>query len=640
MQALCWLGLPGALRADVTSPKGDKDKGPIPPSPRPALVKGLRGVPVKIILQAVTGETRAVEFLIRDLPRHGTLTEPVILPREGVNDRAMVIYTAGTGEDIESDQFTFAAKLSGGPTSGAVPVNIIVEPPRPQLETFKQLDFDDVMVGESYPRNLLVKNTGTGPFIENVQLEPPFYVADPANAFEVPAGAERLLRVIYAPSEPADDKLFVKLGGGSEEGGSEVLLLGRGVAPFAATPPLLRMAWNPELNARSATLTVFNNTAGSKTITVTANPRVRVPTIIALGPKESADIPISVGGDNAAYEGDMKLTWNAYTQPVKIVAAAEPAVLAVVGESGAGEPVVIPATLTGSERLVPVTVTNVGGQPGDVLAEATTPFFVKQSDRSFVLPNGEERIILVGMNSSVVGDFKGTLQVFCDGRETALPILGPVVNTLADAAEPDEALQANRRREDALAAARKRFGAENPTIAPQRSGAKKDVGKLTGEALKFHAGLFEKGISPTRNYVAGVPSIKTWGLRGRSTKDITIGWFPPEEPGEYRYEVEYQRLLYVPKAKRMMKVWEKFPEQEVGSIDKDGVIPAKLTGLKPGTLQTFRVVVHKIGVGWSAPSKELRMSTERAASVPWRWIIIGLMAATLAGIFVFKPQVE
>ncbi|CAN5118166.1 hypothetical protein BH23VER1_BH23VER1_19290 [soil metagenome] len=635
-----WLGILVPAGGDVSLPKGDNENRERAPSPRAMAAEGLRGVPVKIVLRAVTGETRPVEFLIRSQPAEGTLSEPVPLPRDGVDDRAMVTYTADPEGTGDRDAFTFAARLAGGgPISSAVPVTISISDPQPDLETFKQLDFDDVMVGESLERKLLVKNRGTGALAENPQLAPPWYLADPAKVFEVPAGSEALLRVVYAPSKPGDDQHLLTIGGGSEEGGAQILLLGRGVAPFAASPPILRTVWDHESKTRRAMLTVFNNTGARKTLEVVADPRITVPQRIALGGKETVEVPVVVGGDNGPYEGALSFRWNSYTQKIRVIAASEPAVLEVVESEEGGEAIVFPATLAKSERLVPVKVKNLGGEAGDVLAEATTPFFVKQSDRSFVIQQHEERTILVGINSSVVGNFRGTLQVFCDGRETAIPLRGSIVNTLADVEGADAEIQASAAREDALDAARRKFGAENPNLLP-RPGQAGLSGILEGDDLKLQTFLFERGISKHRVFSASVPPVTRWGLRERSTRSLTLGWFPPEKPGDYRYEVEYQRLLYVPKHKRMMKFWDTFPEQSVQAPDKDGIVSAKLSGLQPGAYNTFRVLVHQIGEGWSRPSNPLRFGTEAGARIPWRWLIIGLMSAGLVAIFVFKPSVE
>ena len=167
--------------------------------------------------------------LIRKPPLFGRLGE---LQRTG-RTTATVIYTPEPGAAAGEDSFLFAAKSMDSPVSAsaAVRIHLVEDPPR--LEFPEELEFGSVFLGDSAEKTITLRNSGGG--IASGQLRPntPWRISG-SGTYKLSAGAESVLRVVFAPTEERDFRDKVQM---TPDPRSVMSVSGAGVSP---------VSWNKE----------------------------------------------------------------------------------------------------------------------------------------------------------------------------------------------------------------------------------------------------------------------------------------------------------------------------------------------------------------------------------------------------------
>jgi|GEM_PF-3225238 len=627
-----------SLLADVTVPVNPDKKGGggLPPSIQGQKVTVVRGAKIEIELRAVTRSSRSVEFFVRKAPENGTVSKPETLPRDGAFNRARVVYQSSPTSTHVADEFLVAAKVRGGRMSGSVPVEITIEEPEPLLDVAPRLPFGAVMVGESIDIGLPVKNIGSAPYVPVFELAPPWSLAFPAEAIVIPPGETREIPFRFSPEKPGDALLEIKLGaskavvvreGPPKREPARLYLTGSGLAPFSASPVILRPEWDPEQEVRIGTIQLHNATEISKVLTVTSPERITAPDKIQLEAGESKDVPIQVGGELGGFTGDVVFLWNTYSENVRVLADPVPPYLKFAADTPAVLP--FPKVKKGTEQFVEVEVKNVGGAPGEVIADASPPFFLKLEEKNFKVPAGSSHKVSVGLSSPVVGEFSGKLFLYVGNQELVLQVAGAVVPSATS-----EEIEAARTKGRPVAP---------PVTTPKnllgdraRPVGAAEPGKMNARMREFTAYLFQKGITTSkREFTKSVPPVQRVALKNRTQEIIELEWDHPSG-GPFSYELEFERLYYIPAAQQMLKFW--VPYTTVDFKEQGGRVNATVGGLGKGGVYTWRLITHQEGAGYSFPTQSFRVGTIQPPPFPWNLVLLGVLVVLVVAFVIFHRR--
>ena len=688
---------------DVIAPqeldeKGKKKKNledvPDPaPAVRPASASVIRGQDVEIILQAITSTRKQVVFLLRSKPQVGTVRGPFPMARDGVFDRAKIIYSSPAETGATADLFHFAARLEGGVISGQETITVQLLDAMPELELPSALSFGEVTIGESVEKKITIKNTGTAAYDEIPQLPSPWFAAEPGVKFRVPSGGSADFRVLFAPTVAGEQRGRFSLGG--EGAKSFTIFDGTGLAPFSVYPPVLTLTYDQASGVRNGVIQISNTTGLPKTLDVIADESVGIARKIELPAAKSVTVPVSVitTSDGEAVNTELAIRWQSHVQKVKLRAEPEPARLSAADENFSGT-LVLPRALERSERRAAFSITNSGGKPGPVFVSTTTPFSVRDEDREFDLAPGETRQILIGIRALTSGPHEGTVK-FVSGKNTfSLPVRGTVVAKLSELNAPEDPAAAPavapEESEPVVPTSTAPASAPTPDSTPApaapavEESALSGLGELadpgaenggpavvTSEMLDLEASLakaeaderdlveefqqsskarsrdpkaearrrletfvFQKGFGIPRKIVKDIPVVKNARLVEQGKHHVTIAWKAPEG-AVYDYEFDRQRLFYQKDVGRMSKMWIPHTSVDISQSGED--VTARIEGLEQGGRFSFRLYTHDESRGYSNSSPQFSIATEAVREpIQWRWIIVIALLVLLVAVVAYK----
>jgi hypothetical protein len=207
---------------EVSAKQNKEEPIPVPPTPVSERVQGYVKEPLKITLRASGRIEEPMDFLIRKLPRKGSLGE---LRRTGPKS-AMVVYTPAADAGPEQDSFTFAARSVDSPVSAPARIDIDLLHRPAALEFPQSVDFGVVPIGDTVRLEVCIKNTGGSDAPLAISVNPPWSLEGPPPN-EIKAGGESLISLIFAPETfgsfserftlSASGKQFISLKGSSQE---------------------------------------------------------------------------------------------------------------------------------------------------------------------------------------------------------------------------------------------------------------------------------------------------------------------------------------------------------------------------------------------------------------------------------------
>lgn len=633
-----WLPGPGGwLLGDVKGPAGggDDKAGGLPvPVATSFDVEVVRGGSVEITLQALTERTLGLEFEVREPPRHGSVGKPTRIPREGAYDLARVVYRSDPNGTSPVDQFVYVARLPDGPVSPAATITVRIREPRPVLEVQNTNPrIGRVLIGKASSAILVVRNVGSAVFRQSLTVDPPWSLGLSGGELEIPPGESVRIPVEFVPRTPGEHRLELALRAGTPQGGdaTTVVVEGVGMAPFEVLPGTLRLVWNGERRMREGIVRIRSVMPDPVNVFVEAPSDIGIPREIEVPARGLEEVAIEVHGDAGAYRDQVLFLGGGYQQALLLEGAALPPHIELIDRDPADQgPLLIPAVEQGAEQIIAFRVANAGGEAGEFIAEASTPFFVHPEDAAFHLEPGAHRTLRIGLASPVIGKFDGAARFYCGRELLTVPLSGEVVRPKAPPTVDDGTgqilLEAHRT-------------VRNPGSPAAVGVPPADPGKalLENPALaEFQALLFQKGISIQREYSKLVPSVERVILRDQRKKEITLAWKPPGG-GDYQYVVEYERMFYVPKIGQMYKLWVPYPAAEIAR--KGDEIQARLTDLKPGSVYAWRVLTEEGGIGFSLPSKPVRLGTVMPRRLPWGWGLLVGLAVLLGGLLWYKRRI-
>ena len=305
------------------------DVPPPPPEPNPLEVEVPRGGPVWITLSAYSLTSPIIRYRIRRQARDGHLGTPQVISA----DTGRVKYTPPEGSGPTDDNFSYQVQSEGG-VSAAAEVHIKITDKDPQLIAPDELDFGDVLPGESARRVLVLQNIGGGIAQGDVRVPEGWGVeGDPA--YRIGAGAKQSFTLVFTPAEQREYTGDIEYTGDLDRATD---LVGKEV------PPVLVAADMVELleagNMRMGAVHVENRSDTARTLRVIPGPDLQADPTVNLPAKGAADILVQAKpGEGGEIRDEVTIEGEGIKASVPVHAAAiqrlAPGAMSVVHASAA-----------------------------------------------------------------------------------------------------------------------------------------------------------------------------------------------------------------------------------------------------------------------------------------------------------------
>ena len=392
-------------------------------------VEVVRGQSVDIILSATVPTTQTPDFFLRSQPEIGSLGELERVPGQPL--RARVRYTVPAGSSGSSDQFTFAARLPGGPMSASAAVRIRIIEPQPLMDG-ESLVMENVPLGQAQTGMLVVTNRGDGPWRGVVRLPEPW--SAPTELIEVQPGQRMEVPIRFRPTdlEIHRHEFFWQ----PERPDEGVLLVGRGVPEFSLRPGRhLSLVLDPETGARSGRLRIDSLMPVTVRLSSSDAGRIGLPDELQLSDDQPVEVPLTLAADDlAALTTTITVASEFTNQSLEVVADAIPGRLQL-GSLPEHRVLDLGTMKTGEETSRTLTLRNIGGAGLRLRIEAERPAFVSQPVGSSELAAGRELDLVVGLRPTSPGPTEPRISIDTGAGVETFTLLADVHAPDTDPAE-------------------------------------------------------------------------------------------------------------------------------------------------------------------------------------------------------------
>jgi hypothetical protein len=546
------------------------------------------------------------------------LTAPQPSPES--KDRAIVIYTAAADGTAHEDQFTFRAKHRDTPTSGSARVVIEIVDQKPVLDIAREVDFGDVMLGESAVRQITIKNEGTGIFSAPLELPPPWRLLDPAGVLVINPGEHETMRVGFSPLAPGTAEHVIEFPGVD---GGITRLRANGTAPFEVRPEWVVLDWAREMKVRRGRITVSNRSPSPLDVVIEAPARLRVqPQGAEVAAGTAVDIELTLpSGDSAELQAPLTVSARGCRIEIPVVGSLAPPFLKLEDTSSFKSERGALLVPVGGDALT-IVLANGGG--------TTAPLFVN-------CPGGFE---VVGFVSG--GEVK-------PGERVAVGIKTPETRGTPPEGEltfdmgEDRLCLALRAHRPAAPAPQPVSGGStfvpNADVSPPSGSApfseSIDSGgdEMSAEELEFRAmmdtvGVFPGGIVFDRS----LPEVDEVRMKSMSPKRLTLAWRPVGP--EYDYVIFRQEYSPIPGDNMPTRRW--VPWQGLRFKKSATEVAVTLSGLYPARRYSLRLAVKAPNGKLGPASHPFVVITPSGRSGLWWKILLGAACAGGVGWIVWR----
>lgn len=541
-----------------------------PPQPVPISVEVYRGQSVEIPLRTY-GSSRLVTFRIRSNPQFGSLGEPRLLS----DGSTSIVYTHSGNRGSISDSFSYAARGSRG-VSAPVSVTISIIDPPGVLQIPATLNLGEVLVGKTAHGNLVLENSGGATVSGRIETTPPWSI-EGAEDYQLAGGEKQSFRVVFAPNGEGNSSGRIRY---SSDPGRETVLTASARSPFSIEPKRIEARLGPDERTRSGSVRVANRTAEPLALQIEAGPRLRGPRELTLAPNTSEVITFSSDpADGTFLSETISFRGPNFSTSLPFSAAPVPSRLQVE-----------PAELSlgkldlGAAAPVSFQVTNAGGTVAKVRLSTKSPFALEERAQDLDLAPGETKSVSVKLIPKETGRLLGQLTIDSDTQSLPVRLSAEVRSPAVEPPAPNIAT-----------------GVLGPSTIPQP----------TAEAP-----------------IPGQPPIPKIGVTRIGARDAELRW----EPGAadiVRYRVEIRRAI-VTQSKTLEFRWEPF---EAAILPQGPVLTAKLVGLEPQQLHSFRVLGIDKNGDLSKPSPMIQFFTKpepkRVTLLRVLLVVFGVLMAVL-----------
>ena len=592
----------GSLRADIESPKTQRV-----PVAKPAKAVAVRGFPVEIRLEGTTSTTRMLQFIPRQMPKHGRLEGP---PVQAGKDNAVVRYTGDPASKAEADVFTFATKVEGSGSSEEASVTIRLVDPAPVLEAAGGVDLSRVLAGELVVKPLTITNKGNAPWQGTVPL--------PAGwTWQAPAGG----RFDLAPGDRIESAVGVRVADPGEideivtlRPGATVRFIGKAIAPFLAYPTLLRLQWDPVKRQRAWRLNLRNNTGQPMTVRLSGPPGLVMQESVIIPAVESQETAVGWSGNvSQATSGEIRLEAPGWHQLVKFEALVAPATVELTGAAPDGTvDFGVLEKAEGVKSFRTISLKNAGGVNAVIRWEPLRLFVLEGMDREMVLVPGAERHFTLRPGAGEPGRLKEELLLRMNGGDRLLKLTADI-----DPAAAKAALMQGTVLE----------------VKPVGAPASIEGSKASSEnGLRLRTQILSGGLMEGfPNKDLKLPAVDSVRMIEVQSDRLVFEW-PAPGPGQWTYHIMVKALRN--------HGLQQAPIPEYGKMDNVKVVStptggrAEVTGLRPNMWWFCRIVsVRSDGISTKAGG-ELKFLTAPAPDSRWGWRLLGALGVIALVLYV------
>ncbi|MEM7145803.1 MAG: fibronectin type III domain-containing protein [Verrucomicrobiota bacterium] len=582
---------------------------------QPISVRCIRGYGVQIRLNAATGEpTRRVDFLVREEPRHGRLGE--IVPVPGDNDVAVVTYICDAAPGVTVDRFTYGARVWPGRVSAPVEVTIEIEEPVPNLEMVQEVKFGRVMMGTEIRTEVEIRNSGLKAYEEEIVLPEPLRAGETGReSVRIEPGQSVRIPIYFRPDRTGmfQDKYALM-----PDGEAMLYFSGEGVVPFSVDRSEVTLAWDGGAGKRTASVWIRDVMGADQQLVIWGGERLTLEQRLVLPRNESVELVLSIPfEDVASLSEEIRIMGGSYGESIKVRADATPALLEVKSlDKPEFQFGFVPE---GVERSHTFVIRNRGGVSAPVKATVSRGYRLVEGLENFLLKPGEERGLVVAMETVDLGPKSGLFTIGGGGREFRIALSGTVI------AKPEGEGEAEAN--EGMARAFETNDYE--TVGGLGGGGEvaSDGGEMSKEDFwaPFYTVEWE-----SREYIAGVASVDEVRQKSVTPYELEIYW---KQLGDgFSYVIEFEAMWLDPETQELKKLW--VPVEGVEFDERNGEVHARIGDLQPGSGYALRVLAINALGEVSAPSMIAIAKTLEVASIDWRRVYwtaaIGLLVVLLA----------
>ncbi|CAN5784141.1 hypothetical protein BH11VER1_BH11VER1_39480 [soil metagenome] len=614
----------GSLPADVTRTTEDKKKSKDTvsiPEARDVAVRFVAGQSVDIELDAAVGSLKQPDFIIRQQPEHGMLSN--LRPHQKESNKAIITYThAGTNEAL-TDKFTYACRIENGPMSAPAVVTLIGQRMEPKLILANAPSFAKVFAGGESSSSIFLKNEGTAPYAMNIAW-PEGWSGPPT--IEVPIGKTVEIQVFFRPKKVGEFKFEGELQKGVPS--SKLFLYGECLRPLTISPSSISLALDAKTGVRTGTFSLVNGRPETAQVNLKLPPRINGPAELEIPAQGKVEVNVFLTAqDVEAFQGEIQVLIGTAVEKVSIQAAAKPAELQLI----APEKGVLDFGSADQRKTVEreIILLNAGGEAMVVQADCRLPFSVEDSGKALRLEPRQQRSLKVKLKSETSGrlsqelkivgglstlsvgmiadirEVRGTVELQPSPMPSPAPLVIPTPFTTLGTGAPSE---------DVLA-----------TRSPKQS-ALMSLLQLEGWPVS------KDQINPYLERVMQVQQIEN------SATTITLAW-KKTDIAPAGWILEYSSQLYDSAQGFTVKSWARFNNWkpvEGGPADK---VMVKLHSLRPGAQYEFRIMGVDRDGKISEPSPRMLFTTKESWRIPsWLWRTFMVLALGLVVYVLYRVR--
>ena len=610
----------GAVSADIQGPTGS-DKGgkrdktrETPseairrateiPTPKDATVRVLRGRPTEIVLEATAALRQPVEFRLGDQPRAGSLSP--LRPAADSSERAVVTYTASPESATRTDSFTFRVKHRSTPTSGSATVRIEISDPRADLAVPAQIDFGEVLVGESAVRPLSIVNRGNGPYTGRLDLVPPWRLIQPTPDIELAPGERTEVSLSFSPLRPGAESFVLNYAGQASLKTTLVALAG---SPVTVEPALVQMAWRAADHTRRGEVTLFNRTNGPALCELATSPRVQLShpsASLAAGASQRVEL-ILPADDSSELQAPLSVTAASTRLEVPVTAPPAPAWLRVrdaqkLEKSGS---VYLVAPRPEGAALV---VENAGGIAAPLRVLAPPGFALPGFEDGRELGPGDIRRLSIEPTRPNQSITEGMLLCQLDESRLSIPLRTLSSSPAAPASVGTTDSKPPAR--DPLLESQSR---------PSTAGAGHQERPLTPDEQELSDMIDMFGIFPALPYDRSLPELTSMARKSMSPTKMTVS---VQLPGpEYDCIVFRQEYRTRPGSSKPIRYWIPWDGLEFRKTGTELLVTFK--NMIPGSRHSIRLAAKAPDGRIGPASLVVHMTMPPKPSRAWIWWVVG-----------------
>ncbi len=380
-----------------------------------------RGGRVTINLTGIDRNKRPLKFAVDRPPRFGRLGAISMAP--GSIDRATVLYNHGDDDSSTEDNFVFTVRAASGGPAGRATVKIRITDQPAALLAPAQIDFGEVVIGETAQRRCEISNLGGSLLEGDLEAPEPFGVQGPGE-FLLKRGARRNFTINFSPTNPGPYTFRVQP---SPQDPAVIELKGEALPPFTVRDDAELFTVHPD-DTRTATLNVSNNSSKPLSLAVKLPPCIPVtaPGNLKIPGGETRAVELKIPPEHKKFlpKFSVQIVSVGYTAACELSAPAIPPRLNVSTEPDFGE---IEPGRTADAQLV---VQNTGGSQADFEVQTDDSLRLLDAPPTISLAPGASREIGLQLRTKKNAALSPTLRLLFQGN--TLP-----VKVYAKFAEPE-----------------------------------------------------------------------------------------------------------------------------------------------------------------------------------------------------------